>query len=151
MAIEQVNQFKQAWMSHAYLHTKEYTSIYAGQLVKFLKQLPPPLGVGLEGSYYDCQVLAKKVGGEEARCFGLPLALLTPPTFRDPAPLLPLKPSAPESILRRRYVLFFRDAAPQLATTSSISIISNRGPCRCAHPDVSDRRSQEEEDEEGGS
>ena len=62
MAVEQVDQFKQAWMSHAYLYTKEYTSIYAGQLVVFLKQLPPPLGVGLEGSYYDCQVLAKKVG-----------------------------------------------------------------------------------------
>lgn len=61
IAIEQVNQFKQAWVSHAYKFTKEYTSIYAGQLVDLLKELPPPLGVGAEGSYYDCQILAKKV------------------------------------------------------------------------------------------
>lgn len=61
VAIEQVNQFKRAWMRHAYRYTREYTSIYAGQLVDFLKELPPPLGVGVEGSYYDCQVLAKKV------------------------------------------------------------------------------------------
>lgn len=26
-----------------------------------LKELPPPLGVGSEGSYYNCQILAKKV------------------------------------------------------------------------------------------
>lgn len=61
MAIEQVNQFKHAWMRHAYRHTKEYTSIFAGQLVDFLKELPAPLGVGADGSYYDCQILAKKV------------------------------------------------------------------------------------------
>lgn len=48
-------------MRHAYRYTKEYTSIYTGQLVDFLKELPPPLGVGAEGSYYDCQILAKKV------------------------------------------------------------------------------------------
>lgn len=71
MAIEQVNQFKHAWMRHAYRYTKEYTSIYAGQLVDFLKELPPPLGVGVEGSYYDGQVLAKKVCSvldQENRC-----------------------------------------------------------------------------------
>lgn len=61
VAIEQVNQFKQAWTSHSYKFTKEYTSIYASQLVDFLNELPPPLGVGAEGSYYDCQILAKKV------------------------------------------------------------------------------------------
>lgn len=61
VAIEQVNQFKQAWMSYSYKFTKEYTSIYASQLVEFLNALPPPLGVGAEGSYYDCQILAKKV------------------------------------------------------------------------------------------
>eukprot|EP00903_Cladosiphon_okamuranus_P008160 g7859.t1 len=61
VAIEQVNQFKHAWMRHAYRYTKEYTSIFAGQLVDFLKELPPPLGVGAGGSYYDCQILAKKV------------------------------------------------------------------------------------------
>ncbi|CAM9843940.1 unnamed protein product [Ectocarpus sp. 6 AP-2014] len=61
VAIEQVNQFKQAWMAHAYRYTKEYTSIYAGQLVDLLRELPPPLGIGKEGSYYDCQILAKKV------------------------------------------------------------------------------------------
>lgn len=61
VAIEQVNQFKQAWMSHTYKYTKEYTSIFAGQLVDLLKELPPPLGIGAEGSYYDCQILAKKV------------------------------------------------------------------------------------------
>lgn len=62
VAIEQVNQFKHAWMRHAFRYTKEYNSIFAGQLVDFLKELPPPLGVGAEGSYLDCQVLAKKVG-----------------------------------------------------------------------------------------
>lgn len=61
VAIEQVNQFKHAWMSHAYTYTKEYRKIYAGQLVALLEELPPPLGVGKEGSYYDCQILAKKV------------------------------------------------------------------------------------------
>lgn len=59
--MEQVNQFKHAWMGHAYTYTKEYRTIYAGQLVSLLKKLPPPLGVGSEGSYYDCQILAKKV------------------------------------------------------------------------------------------
>lgn len=63
MAIEQVNQFKQAWMSHAFTYTKEYRQICAGQLVALLQELPPPLGVGGEGSYYDCQILAKKVSG----------------------------------------------------------------------------------------
>ena len=61
VAIEQVNQFKDAWMRHAYRYTKEYTSIFAGQLVDLLKELPPPLGIGADGSYFDCQVLAKKV------------------------------------------------------------------------------------------
>lgn len=61
VAVEQVNQFKQAWMAHAYVYTKEYTSIYAGQLVDLLRELPPPLGIGTEGSHYDCQILAKKV------------------------------------------------------------------------------------------
>ncbi|CAB1107988.1 unnamed protein product [Ectocarpus sp. CCAP 1310/34] len=61
VAIEQVNQFKQAWMAHAYRYTKEYASIYAGQLVDLLRELPPPLGIGSEGSHYDCQILAKKV------------------------------------------------------------------------------------------
>ncbi|CAM9483745.1 unnamed protein product, partial [Ectocarpus fasciculatus] len=61
VAIEQVNQFKQAWMAHAYRCTKEYTSIFAGQLVELLRELPPPLGIGTEGSHYDCQILAKKV------------------------------------------------------------------------------------------
>lgn len=61
VATEQVKEFKLAWMSHSYKLTKEYTSIYASQLVDFLKELPPPLGVGTEGSYYDCQILAKKV------------------------------------------------------------------------------------------
>ena len=59
--MEQVNQFKHAWMGHAYTYTKEYRTIYAGQLVSLLRKLPPPLGVGSEGSYYDCQILAKKV------------------------------------------------------------------------------------------
>lgn len=48
-------------MSHSYKLTREYTSIFASQLVDFLNELPPPLGVGAEGSYYDCQILAKKV------------------------------------------------------------------------------------------
>lgn len=59
--MEQVNQFKRAWISHAFIYTKEYGSICAGQLVDLLKELPPPLGIGSEGSYYDCQILAKKV------------------------------------------------------------------------------------------
>ena len=59
--MEQVNQFKHAWMGHAYTYTKEYRTIYAGQLVDLLRALPPPLGVGERGSYYDCQILAKKV------------------------------------------------------------------------------------------
>lgn len=59
--MEQVNQFKQAWLGHAYTYTKEYRTIYAGQLVSLLRELPPPLGVGAEGSFYDCQILAKKV------------------------------------------------------------------------------------------
>ena len=59
--MEQVNQFKHAWMSHAYKYTKEYRTIYAGQLVGLLKELPPPLGVGVYGSFYECQILAKKV------------------------------------------------------------------------------------------
>lgn len=61
VAMEQVNQFKRAWINYAFLHTKEYGSIYAGQLVALLKELPPPLGVGRDGSYYDSQILAKKV------------------------------------------------------------------------------------------
>lgn len=48
-------------MAHAYRYTKEYTSIFAGQLVELLRELPPPLGIGTEGSHYDCQILAKKV------------------------------------------------------------------------------------------
>lgn len=59
--MEQVNQFKQAWLGHAYTYTKEYRTIYAGQLVSLLRELSPPLGVGAEGSFYDCQLLAKKV------------------------------------------------------------------------------------------
>lgn len=61
MAIAQVNQFKHAWMKYAYTYTKEYRTICAGQLVSLLRELPPPLGVGTEGSYYDCKILAKKV------------------------------------------------------------------------------------------
>lgn len=48
-------------MGHAYTFTKEYKTICAGQLVDLLRDLPHPLGVGTEGSYYDCQILAKKV------------------------------------------------------------------------------------------
>lgn len=60
--MEQVNQFKRAWINQAFVYTKEYESIYAAQLVALLQELPPPLGVGPHGSYYDCQMLAKKVG-----------------------------------------------------------------------------------------
>lgn len=61
VAMQQVNQFKRAWMNYNYTYTKEYESICAGQLVDLLKELPPPLGVGSDGSYYDAQILAKKV------------------------------------------------------------------------------------------
>eukprot|EP00752_Nemacystus_decipiens_P004767 g4338.t2 len=84
VAIEQVNQFKHAWMRHAYRYTKEYTSIYAGQLVDFLKELPPPLGVGPEGSYYDCQILAKKV------LFAMGIDVFTHIPAQDLADVMPL-------------------------------------------------------------
>ena len=61
IATEQVRQFKLAWMQHAFIHNKEYQTICAGQLVGLLRDLRPPLGVGRKGSYYDCQILAKKV------------------------------------------------------------------------------------------
>ncbi|CAM9119973.1 unnamed protein product, partial [Discosporangium mesarthrocarpum] len=61
VAMEQVNQFKRAWIGQAFIHTKEYGSVFAHQLVTLLKELPPPLGIGSEGSHYDCQILAKKV------------------------------------------------------------------------------------------
>ncbi|CAN0289196.1 unnamed protein product [Ascophyllum nodosum] len=48
-------------MQHAFIHNKEYQTICAGQLVGLLRDLRPPLGVGRKGSYYDCQILAKKV------------------------------------------------------------------------------------------
>lgn len=61
VAKEQINQFKRAWINHSFLYTREYGSICAGQLVALLQELPPPLGVGKDGSYYECQILAKKV------------------------------------------------------------------------------------------
>ncbi len=61
IAMEQVVQFRDTWKAYSFKETGNYRTILAWQLPSFLKELPPPLGVGKNSCYLDAQALAKSV------------------------------------------------------------------------------------------
>ncbi len=61
IAMEQVEQFRNAWKAYSFKETGNYCTILGWQLPAFLQELPIPLGVGKNSCYLEAQSLTKRL------------------------------------------------------------------------------------------